>query len=302
VSRKIVVTGGSGFIGRSLVRRLIDAGDDVTVWTRKNKNLKPEEITVDCSDPVAVETALDDLKPSLVIHLSGQPDPQISWDAPVETIESNLVSTLNFLNLQNRLYKFRLVVTSSSSVAPFKRADVDLAKTTPYAFAKYGAETLVQMFGMRFGTDSVLVRPFAIIGPGKENDALSDFCKQACEIESGRRDFIRPIGALDSLRDFVDVEDCVTAIGLAAKHANPGQCFDIGRGRGVAVGEIIRYLDEYSETSIRVCPTCNLTLRPGEASSLVGDPAALLELGWVPSVSLEQTVRNTFDFWREVYA
>lgn len=298
MSRRIIITGGSGFIGQSLVRRLIDIGDDVTVWTRKKTLLAENERSVDYSDASSVERAIEDFEPSVIIHLSGQPDPQISWNTPAETIESNLISTLHLLDIQRRLKGFRLVVTSSSSVAPFMQADVDSANITPYALAKYGCEVAFRMFVERFDLDSVLARPFAIIGPGKENDVVSDFCKQACEVERGQRDCISPIGSLNSLRDFVYIEDCVSAFELIAKLGEPGRCYDICRGRGIAISEIIGHLNHCATKPIYAVSRSVRTLKVGQTSVLVGDPHALLALGWSPTVSLGESVRRTFDFWR----
>jgi UDP-glucose 4-epimerase len=176
---RIAVTGGAGFVGSNLVRRLIPEGYEVTVIDDFTTGLKSNLKGLDCRineaslvDEVAIDEAT--IGCDWIIHLGARGSVPRSIRNPQATFEVNTLGTLNVLNVA-RKHGSRVMFSSSSSVygrnleLP-KREESWMAPLTPYAASKLSGEALVQSYSESFGIPAVIYRFFNIFGPWQRPD------------------------------------------------------------------------------------------------------------------------------------
>jgi GDP-4-dehydro-6-deoxy-D-mannose reductase len=165
-----------------------------------------------------------------------------------------------------------------------------------YARTKAAADLLGGVFAER-GLDVVRPRPFNHSGPGQsEALVLASFARQALEIALGRREPVLRVGNLDSVRDFLDVEDVVEAYLRLARRDVPADAYNVASGHGVRVGDALERLLALVGVAPRI-ETDPERLRPADFS--VGDASRLRRAtGWVPRVPFERTLERLLDDWR----
>jgi UDP-glucose 4-epimerase len=176
---RIAVTGGAGFVGSNLVRRLIPEGYEVTVIDDFTTGLKSNLKGLDCRineaslvDEVAIDEAT--IGCDWIIHLGARGSVPRSIRNPQATFEVNTLGTLNVLNVA-RKHGSRVMFSSSSSVygrnleLP-KREESWMAPLTPYAASKLSGEALVQSYSESFGIPAVIFRFFNVFGPWQRPD------------------------------------------------------------------------------------------------------------------------------------
>lgn len=176
---RIAVTGGAGFVGANLVRRLIPEGYEVTIIDDFTTGLKSNLKGLDCRikeaslvDEVAIDEAT--IGCDWIIHLGARGSVPRSIRNPQATFEVNTLGTLNVLNVA-RKHGSRVMFSSSSSVygrnleLP-KREESWIAPLTPYAASKLSGEALVQSYSESFGIPAVIFRFFNIFGPWQRPD------------------------------------------------------------------------------------------------------------------------------------
>jgi GDP-4-dehydro-6-deoxy-D-mannose reductase len=285
---RALVTGAAGFVGGHLVPALERAGYAVT----------PTDRELDVSDAGAVEVAVGDLRPDLVVHLAAVSSVAASRGEPELTYRVNFLGARSVLEAAaRRVPGARLLLVGSGDqygtlepgARPWRESDPQRPRS-PYARTKTTADLLGAEHARR-GLHVVRSRSFNHTGPGQdERFVLASFAKQAVEIAAGRREPVLRVGNLESTRDFLDVEDVVAAyLALSAPDVSPG-AYNVASGRPVrvrdALDEILRLAG--AQARIEVDPE---RLRPTDAS--VGDATRLRECtGWKPRIALEETLER----------
>jgi GDP-4-dehydro-6-deoxy-D-mannose reductase len=289
------VTGAAGFVGRRLVPRLEDAGWQVTAHDRE----------LDVADEHAVEPVVSRVKPALIVHLAAVTSVPESRDAPGLTFAVNFLGTHAVLEAARRAApdaRVLLVGTSEGygSAEPGSPAFTEaspLRPSSPYARTKVAADLLGAAYQAR-GLDVVRTRSFNHSGPG-QSDAfvLPSFARQAAEIAAGAREPRLRVGNLDSLRDFLDVDDVIEAYLALADRAIPAGAYNVASGVARRVGDALDTILELAgvQAEIEVDPE---RLRPTDIA--VGDASRLREAtGWAPRVSFRETLARVVEDWQE---
>jgi GDP-4-dehydro-6-deoxy-D-mannose reductase len=292
---RIWVTGASGFVGRHLTPRLIDQGWEVT----------GTDLEFDVSDRVAVAKRAQELSPDAIVHLAAQSSVAASLGDSELTYRVNYLGTLAVLrgaaacSSQPRV----LLIGSADQYGmgepnskPFTE-DSPQAPNSPYAHSKAEADQLGATFASN-GLPVVRVRAFNHTGPG-QSDAfvLSSFARQAAEIEAGKCEPVLRVGNLDSVRDFLDVEDVVDAYLRLLDPQVEIDAYNVSSGVGVRLGDLLKILLEPLPHKPRI-ENDPARFRPTDYS--VGDSSRLrAATGWEPRVPIERTLKALLDFWRE---
>jgi GDP-4-dehydro-6-deoxy-D-mannose reductase len=159
-------------------------------------------------------------------------------------------------------------------------------------------EALCAQAWLGHGQHVVTVRPFNHIGPGQSpNFAVSALSKRIVDAERAGAAEI-PVGNLSARRDFTDVRDVVRSYRMLIESGAPGEIYNVCSGRDVSIQEIADRLLTQAGSSVRLVPDASL-IRPVEVPVLRGDPARLTETtGWVPELTLDQTLADVLAHWR----
>src|SRR5882762_2841522 len=250
--RRILVTGGAGFVGSTLVKRLMREGARVTVlddlFTGRRDNLPAqgcEFVQGSVCDPKIVESLVGSHE--LIFHLAAR-NIVVSTRNPREDFETNIGGTLNVLLAARAARVRRVVYTSSTSVYGNPRylpinEDDHLSLLTPYAVSKLAGENYCMAFYESYGLLTTAVRYSNIFGPGQ--DPANPYCGVVAKfLESllaGRAPVIHGDG--NQTRDFTYIDDAVEATVLAGTSDRAlGEVFNVGSGAETRVNELAAIL------------------------------------------------------------
>jgi nucleoside-diphosphate-sugar epimerase len=292
---RVLVTGAEGFVGRVLAQRLRARGDAVMASDRDD---------LDVSDAARVRAAVAEAQPDAVAHLAA-----ITFVPEAES-ESGRAFQVNYLGTRHVLAavaecapRARVLLVSSSAVygpaaagAPPFAESSPLRPATAYARTKAAADLLGAAWAAR-GLAVWRARSWNHTGAGRPDRFVeSSFARQLAEIEAGRRPARLEVGALDSLRDFLHVDDVVDAyLALLDGTAPPG-AYNVASGRGVTVRAVLERLLAHT----RLAPALVVDparVRPPDAS--VGSAAKLARAtGWAPRRSLDSALAELLEDWR----
>lgn len=300
------ITGIDGFIGSHLTQALLAVGDTISGLSQ-NKARDDKNVTVyqaDITDAEAVTAAITKAAPDRIFHLAAQSNITRSLEQPRETFDVNINGSINLFEVV-RAHIPDTVVISVGSSAEYGGSGHDqdtideqtpLVPSSPYGASKASQSLLAGLYARVCSLRVIHVRPFAIIGPGKVGDAVSDFCRAVVRIEEGGTPTLSA-GNLDVVRDFMDVRDCAQAFQLIAERGAAGETYNVCNGVGASLQQILQELQQLAGKPFTVVND-PARLRPVDDHRLVGDNAKLCTLGYKRRYDLPATVRVTLDSWR----
>jgi GDP-4-dehydro-6-deoxy-D-mannose reductase len=341
---KILITGANGFIGSHLIDFCLDKGYQIYGLERENQvynnlfhytesKIKFSEedklefleeqiriptknnnlVLVECNikNGPLLEKIIINIKPSLIFHFAAQPYILPSWENPLDTIETNVLGTINVLEpIKTHNITSRVILACSSTEygssaeinRPLKESDDPLLAIHPYGISKVAAELLTRQYHINFGIEIVNLRFFNQTGIRRTNDAPSDFIKKVAQIELGLMEPVIEVGNLDSYRDYTDIRDSVKAIWLAARKAKSGEVYNVCSNRKIQIREILNIVLGFCSKKIKIVENFPQKLRKRDEDIIVGDYSKINEdLGWHPTIPIEDTLNGMYNFWIDFY-
>ena len=275
-----------------------------------NKKERIELIYGDLNDLPSLINAVDKAKPNYVFHLAAQSYPMPSFDAPIETLQTNILGTANLLEaLRKSPYKHAIThVCASSEVfgrVPKEKLPIDeecnFHPASPYAISKVGTDLVGRYYAEAYGMNIMTTRMFTHTGP-RRGDVFSEstFAKQIAMIEAGLQEPKIYVGNLDSLRTYADVRDAVKAYYMLVT-INPqgGEYYNIGGTYTCKIGDMLNFLISQSTVPNIEIVTDPDRLRPIDADLQIPNTTKFENhTGWKPEISFEETMRDLLEYWR----
>ena len=305
-----IVTGAEGFIGSYLIRFL-----QARRWNVIATYLEPPGSMVklpnlrfvecDLRDGKRVAHVLQQCEPTHVFHLGAQSLPKRSWEDPVGTFESNIMGSLHLFEAIRHLRRHPVVVSACSSAeygpVPPSAMPVSEEQTLrplhPYGISKVCLDLLAREYFLDYKIPTVNLRLFNTTGPGKTNDAPSDFVRQIIRIKKGLQPPIMEVGNLKPYRAFLDVRDTVRAFYLAASKGKRGESYNVCATRTHQVSSILRTAMRLAGVRAEIRPVERL-MRPSDEKIIFGSTKKVRrDTGWKPMMSLEQTLSSMLEYW-----
>jgi len=318
--KKILVTGGAGYIGSHAVKQLQENGCEVVVLdnlsTGRKEAVGGAKIVVgDLADHKLLDRVFAEERFDAVMHFAASVIVEESVANPAKYYENNVVASINLASAMVRAGVSRLVFSSSAAVygEPEKNPideNAPCAPTNPYGETKLVFENILKWYSAAFGLSSVSLRYFNAAGawpeaglgynPSLEHThliprVLDAALGKSAEIEVFGNDYDTADGTC--VRDYVHVLDLAEAHLLALKKLETDSgvsIYNVGTGRGHSVLEII---DEAMEITGRMVPMKITGRRPGDPSRLVANSDKLQrELGWKPQHDLRSIIQSSWDW------
>lgn len=314
---RVLITGITGFVGSHLAEFLLNQGGievfGTQRWRSKTDNIdhlreRIPLIECDIRDGSSVRKLIADIHPDSIFHLAGQSFVPMSWTAPSETMITNVIGQVNFLEAVRDLrLKSRIQIAGSSEEYGLVNSDeVPIRETnplrplSPYAVSKVAQDLLGYQYARSYRMHIIRTRAFNHTGPRRgEVFATSNFSKQIALIEHGKQEPVIHVGNLDTRRDFTDVRDIVRGYWLALEKGEPGEVYNLCSGRDVSIREVLEILLGFTSLriSVQVDPA---RLRPSDVPILRGDCSRMSRrTGWHPTLPLEKTLEDLLNYWRD---
>ena len=287
---KVLVTGGSGFIGSHLVDRLIELGHSViSVDTKPRLNPNAAGRLVNINDRSHTVDTYKDV--DYVFHVAGQARVQPSIHNPQDSIINNVNATAKVLQLSKEAGVKRVIYSMTSSIygshQPPHTEDMSPQPLSPYAVSKLAGEQLCKVYSELYGLETASLRYFNVYGPresdfGQYTTVVKKFLQQQAAGEP-----LTIVGDGEQRRDFTHVYDIVEANTAAMDYRGElkGEIFNIGAGHSYSINEIANLISIDRQ---------HLPARLGEARETLADNSKAKEiLGWTPKLNLEDYIAES---------
>jgi UDP-glucuronate 4-epimerase len=319
--KKVLVTGGAGFIGSHVADHLLGRGDDVVIVDEMNdyydvhikqanldylRNKYPDETRLkvyvgDICDSDLMQEIFETERPQWVCHMAARAGVRPSIQDPYVYIHSNIKGTTHLMELSARFNVQNFVFASSSSVyggsksTYFSEQEVVDNPVSPYAATKKACELLAFTYHHLYNLNVSALRFFTVYGPrGRPDMAPFKFIDR---ISRGVE--IQQFGDGSSSRDYTYIDDIVDGVVRAIDRPHGYEIFNLGKGDGTSLSEFIDLVQKYTERKaiIKLLPD-----QPGDVPYTCADVRkAQRMLGYRSKVTFEEGIRRTVAWYQKAY-
>ena len=305
---KIALFGGGGFIGSAIADRLLLEGHSLRIFERPRvepyrKFLDTEDVTWLTGDLMSnhdVGAAVDGV--DAVIHLVSTTLPKSSNDDPIYDVQSNLVATLQMLNLMVAKGVKKIVFISSGGTVYGNPCYLPIDEKHPteplvsYGITKLAIEKYLLMYQRLHGIKAVILRVSNPFGDRQRIEtaqgAVAAFLSKAL-----RSMPIEIWGDGSVQRDYLYIGDVADAFARAVAYDGPYSVFNISSGKGTSLNEVIRLIEQVTGASVEKSHQAGRAF--DVPVSVLDNALAARELGWSPQVSLEDGIMRTAAYMRQ---
>jgi GDP-4-dehydro-6-deoxy-D-mannose reductase len=314
VKKTALVTGAEGFVGSHLVKFLRAKRWNVIGGYLSNGSVAHPElpgltfVQCDLRNGQRVERLFREYQPTHVFHLAAQSLPSVSWVDPVRTFEANIIGSLHVFEAARHMKRPPVVVSACSSAeygnVPAEAIpvteDQPLQPLHPYGISKVCLDLLAREYFLDFRIPAVNVRLFNTTGPGKTNDAPSDFVRQLIRVRKRLQEPVVEVGNLKPRRAFLNVSDAVRGFYLAAIKGERGQAYNLCSDKTHEITEVLESAIRLSGEKVKIRQAAHL-MRPSDEKIIFGSTDKLRKrTGWKPLLSLDKTLTSMLEYWDRI--
>lgn len=316
MSKKILITGFSGFVARHFIEYIVTNQLDVEIWGvdinpptyslekyRKSINIFFEKL--DLLNQVKLKKFLDKMCPDYILHLASFSSVAYSWENPGLSFANNTNIFLNLIQSVKELdIKCRILsVGSSEEYGNYKVEDLPLREDyclnpgSPYAVARVSQEMLSKLFVKNFGMDIIMTRSFNHIGPWQDSRfVIASFIEKILEIKrSNMKSGEIETGDLSIIRDFTDVRDVVRAYWLLLNKGKSGEIYNVCSGKGIELANVLKMVGNLLEIEV-IGKKVEKYVRPDDNKVIFGSNEKIYnELGWEPVIEIRTTLEDMIE-------
>ena len=289
-NKRVLVTGGNGYLGSFLVKALEKENANVFVVSR-NAELLYNHFAVDITDFDAINSVVQEIQPDIVFHLAANISRNRDFAIYTDMAKVNVTGTLNVLQaLQNLDAHF--IFTSSSEIygnnkSPFHENQLP-KPVSPYSLSKVNAEMLIQTYCLNHNKKFTNLRIFNFYGEHMPEDF---FIPQMINSLKREEDFLMTKG--EQTRDFLYVDDVVEALLLTATNTNSyNETMNVCSGKGTKLSELATEVNEKMNAKAKIILGA-IPYRDNEVWEMIGDNSKIKQkLGFEPQVNLENGIKR----------
>jgi GDP-4-dehydro-6-deoxy-D-mannose reductase len=307
---RVLITGGTGFLGSYLAGYLGKAGHEVTATYLvdpdpflRDQAPSTRVVHLDVRDAGEIARVLESARPEVLYHFGAQPFVKPSWEDPPGTFRANLDGSIFLLEwIRRNSPKTKFAFASSSAaygISPRQPMgeETPFRPLSPYGASKAAVDVICYTYTASFGIPTYRMRIFATTGPGKTGDAPNDFAQQVARLERSPSERVLRVGDLRTRRDFSDVRDAVRAMEAVVERGEPGEAYNLGSGETRTMRSIVDGLVAQARVPLTV-EADESRMRRVDESVLQADVSRVRALGWSPQVPWDQTLTAILDHWR----
>ena len=314
MKRIALVTGAEGFIGSHLVKFLQSKGWNVIGgYLSHDSDSFPrlprlQFAQCDLRNGQRVQQIFNEYQPTHVFHLGAQSLPTVSWVDPAGTFESNIMGSLHVFEAVRHMKRLPVVVSACSS-AEYGHVPPSAIPVTesqplhplhPYGISKVCLDLIARQYFLDYKIPAVNLRIFNTTGPGKTNDAPSDFVRQLIRIKKGLQAPVIEVGNLEPRRAFLDVNDTVRGFYLATMKGKRGEAYNICAAGTHKISDVLKTAIRLSGLKVEIRPAAHL-MRPSDEKIIFGSTAKFCrDTDWKPLRTIEQTLGSMLEYWDQV--
>ena len=303
MNRKIktaLITGSEGFIGNYLIRLLLLKNYKVIGGYYKKKKFnkidKVKYVYCDVRNLSNIKKVLNNYKPSIIFHLAAKSHPFYSFTNPIETMNTNVIGTINLLETCKDLRnKTKIVIACSSGQygsRPFTKLPmVENNQYDPehiYGLSKVFQDSLCKQYFKMFKLNIIRAILFNTSGPGKKFDVFFDICNQFSK-QFHKKKIVIKCGNLNNYRDFMHVEDVAKALLFLSNKGLAGESYNIGSAKLTKISKIIEILKRKYKKNI-VTKIDKKLLRDYDERFITASIKKIKKLGWKPIKKIDDII------------
>ncbi|MHA1312229.1 MAG: SDR family NAD(P)-dependent oxidoreductase [Candidatus Helarchaeota archaeon] len=303
-NKKILITGGAGFIGSHLAEEMVNLGADVLVidnlFSSNINNLSNimEKINFYKIDIRNYDLIKDFKDIDIIFHLAANANVPYSVENPEYDFQTNVIGTYNILKLCLEIHVDKIIFASSAAVyGESEYTPIDekhpLNPISPYGASKLSGEALGMTYFKTFGVPFISMRIFNTYGERQQRYVMFDLINK---LKSGEK-ILEVLGTGKQIRDFCYVKDTIKAFLLVLEKKNTiGNRYNIGFGNPISIKDLTYKLVELMDLKNKVEIHFTGTSWPGDIINLYPDISKIKRLGFRPTVELDQGLKRLINW------
>ena len=310
---RFLITGGLGFIGSHLTDSLIKKNHEVIILTKslskknniKNSSKKIKIKKIDVTNYLPVFNIMKKYKPDVVIHLAGNTSHSKSFENPIEDLNSNTKSTILLLEIIRKLKLKTKFILGSTFIVIGKPSKLPVNEktesnpTTIYGANRLTSETYCKIYHEVFGIKTNIFRLTNSFGP-REQTIPNKNAVNFLIYSAYKNHEVSIFNQGQFFRDFIYIDDVITAINLIIRKGKPGELYWISSGQKIWFKKFAMLLKKHTECKVKFVKSPKYTKKV-DVGNFVVNNSKLRKLGWKQTFSFEEGIKKTLDYFNADY-